>query len=262
MPLCAKNLPKIIDKPLAFCYNENERSFAVSQKKEPIPLKKAIQFLKAVGNKILSRLRSFACRKFIPWCALFLGICIFFGASILAISAAVKHKTASRITTVETLTEAGEHFDVILVLGCAVRPDGTPSHMLEDRVKVGVSLYEAGLAQTVLMSGDRHEGYDEVGAMQKEAERLGVPLESILLDPDGYSTYDSIANLLDEYRGERILIVTQQYHLYRALYIAEKLGIEAYGISADLRTYRKQLKYDLREVLARVKDVFWVQYNL
>ena len=59
-----------------------------------------------------------------------------------------------------------------------------------------------------------------------------------------------------------MLIVTQKYHLHRALYIAEKLGIEAFGVSADLRTYTKQLKYDLREILARVKDVLWVQNNL
>jgi len=112
------------------------------------------------------------------------------------------------------------------------------------------------------MSGDRSEGYDEVGAMEREAERLGVPVEKILLDPAGYSTYESMTNFLKEYKGQRVLIVTQKYHLYRALYIAEKLGIEAYGISADLRTYGKQLKYDLREILARVKDVLWVQYNL
>ena len=59
-----------------------------------------------------------------------------------------------------------------------------------------------------------------------------------------------------------MLIVTQKYHLYRALYIAERLGIEAVGVDSDLRTYKKQLKYDLREIIARVKDVFWVQYNL
>ncbi len=225
-------------------------------------MKKAIQFLKKIGNKIWTRLRSFAWRKLIPWCALFLGICIFFGAGVLAISAAVKHKTAPRITTLEALSEAGEHFDLILVLGCAVRPDGTLSHMLEDRVKTSVSLYEAGLADAVLMSGDRSVGYDEVGAMQREAERLGVPTERILIDPIGYSTYESIANFLKQHKGKRVLIVTQKYHLHRALYIAEKLGIEAFGVSADLRTYRKQLKYDLREILARVKDVLLVQYNL
>ena len=98
--------------------------------------------------------------------------------------------------------------------------------------------------------------------MKREAQTMGVPVNNILLDPKGYSTYESLVNLLKEYKGKRVLIVTQKYHLYRALYIAEKIGIEAYGISADLRTYTKQLQYDLREILARVKDVFWVQYNL
>ena len=225
-------------------------------------MKKAIQFLSKIGHIIWTHLRSFAWHKLIPWCALLLGICIFFGVCVFAVSGAVKHKTAPRITTAEALTTAGEHFDIILVLGCAVRPDGTLSHMLEDRVKTSVSLYQAGLADNVLMSGDRSEGYDEVGAMEREAERLGVPVEKILIDPQGYSTYESIVNLLKEHKGKRVLIVTQKYHLHRALYIAEKLGIEAYGISADLRTYRKQLKYDLREILARVKDVLLVQYNL
>ncbi len=225
-------------------------------------MKKVFRFLLNICNKIWSRIRAFAWRKLIPWCALFLGVCIFFGVSFLAISAAVKHKTAPRITTLEALAEANEHFDLILVLGCAVRADGTLSHMLEDRVKTSVSLYESGLADNFLMSGDRHEGYDEVGAMQKEAERLGVPKDKILIDPNGYSTYESIFNLLQQYKGKKVLIVTQKYHLYRALYIAQKLGIEAYGVSADLRSYTKQLKYDMREILARVKDVFWVQYNL
>ncbi len=225
-------------------------------------MKKIIQFLSQIGNIILEHLRSFAWRKLIPWCALLLGVCLFLGASVLAISAAVKHKTAPRITTLEALNETGEHFDLILVLGCAVRADGSLSHMLEDRVKTGVSLYEADLADNILMSGDRSEGYDEVSAMEREAERLGVPTEKILIDPVGYSTYESIVNLLEKHKGKRVLIVTQEYHLHRALYIAEKLGIDAWGVSADLRTYTKQLKYDLREILARVKDVFWVQYNL
>lgn len=224
-------------------------------------MKKVLQFFQKLGSAILSRLRVFAWRKLIPWCALLLGSCLFFCACVLAISAAVCHKTAPRITTAEVLTAAGEHFDVILVLGCAVRPDGTPSHMLEDRVKTGVSLYGAGLADTVLMSGDRHEGYDEVGTMKSEAQKLGVPAKRIEIDPMGFSTYDSVANLLEQYKGKRVLIVTQRYHLYRALYIAEKLGIDAYGVSANLRTYTKQFKFSLREVLARVKDVVWVEYK-
>ena len=262
MPHCASNSPKTIDKPLAFCYNENERLFAATYEKEFGSLKKIIHLFVQIGNQIKSCVRSFAWRKLLPWCALFLGICIFAGASALAISAAVQRKTAPRITTIESLQNAGEHFDIILVLGCAVRSDGTPSHMLEDRIKTSVSAYQNGLADAILMSGDRHEGYDEVGAMEREAKEQGVSAEQILLDPQGYSTYESVFNLLEKHKDKRILIVTQEYHLYRALYIAQKLGIEAYGISADLRTYKKQLQYDLREILARFKDVLWVEYNL
>lgn len=261
MLLCVKNSLKIIDKPLVFCYNENERFSAAITKRSSPRLKKIIQFLHKILNIFWSRIRAFNWKKLIPWCALFFGICVFCGLSFIAISASVKHKTEPRITTAEALTSANEHFDVILVLGCAVRPDGTPSHMLEDRIKTGVALYQIGLGDTVLMSGDRHDRYDEVGTMEREAKNQGVPAEKIVLDPAGFSTYDSIANFLEEYRGKRVLIVTQKYHLHRALYIAEKLGIDAYGVSADLRTYRKQLKYDLREVLARVKDVFWVEYK-
>ena len=225
-------------------------------------MKRAIHFLNKIGSVMLARIRKCNRQKFLPWCALFLDICIFCGASFLLIGAAVKQKMEPCITSVEALTSAGEHFDVILVLGCAVRPDGTPSDMLEDRIKTGVTLYGEGLADVVLMSGDRHESYDEVGTMKLEAQKLGVPAERIEIDPTGFSTYDSIANLLEQYKGKRVLIVTQKYHLYRALYIADKLGIEAFGISANLRTYTKQLQFDVREILARVKDVFWVQYNL
>ncbi len=225
-------------------------------------MKKTIRSIAKIPRIIWESLRAFAWKKLIPWCALLLGTCIFFGACVLAVSAAVKHKTAPHITTARALTDADEHFDLIIVLGCRVHSDGTLSHMLEDRVNTGVSLYQAGLADQVLMSGDRSIGYDEVSAMQREAEALGVPAEKILIDPEGYSTYESMVNLLEQHRGKRVLIVTQKYHLHRALYIAEKLGLDAHGVSADLRTYTKQAKYDLREILARVKDVFLVQYHL
>ena len=225
-------------------------------------MKKAIRFFANIGKVIGNRIRSFAWRKLIPWSALFLGVCLFLIFCVLAVSAAVCHKTASRITTAEALVKAGERYDLILVLGCAVRPDGSPSDMLMDRIVTGVELYQLGLADSMLMSGDRSVGYDEVGTMDREAKELGVSQEKISIDPKGYSTYESIANLLKEHQGKRVLIVTQEYHLHRALYIAEKLGIDARGVSADLRTYTKQTKYDLREVLARAKDVFWVQYNL
>ena len=136
-----------------------------------------------------------------------------------------------------------------------MKEDGTPSDRLRDRVKVGVDLYHAGAAPKLLMSGDHgREGYDEVSAMLKLAVELGVPEEDVFLDHAGFSTYESIYRAKEIFGAERILIVTQEYHLYRALYIAEAMGLEAWGVSADLRDYVGQIKYDTREILARNKD--------
>lgn len=195
------------------------------------------------------------------WKAFCFLICIgiLCGILLLSVSGAVCDKTRDRILTVEELQEMQVDFDCIMVLGCRVYADGTMSHMLEDRVKTGIALYEAGVSQKLLMSGDSSSSpyYDEVGAMRKASIEAGVPEAAILTDPMGLSTYDSVARALEEYKGRRVVIVTQEFHLYRALYIAEKLGIEAYGVSADLRTYSTQLKSDIREIFARCKDVFY-----
>lgn len=153
------------------------------------------------------------------------------------------------------LSQSGETFDCILVLGAGVKRDGTPSDMLRDRLEVGISLYEMGLSGRMLMSGDHMQtDYNEVGVMKAYAVDAGVPSSDVFLDHAGLSTYDSIYRAAKSYGAEKILIVTQEYHLYRALYIAESMGLEAYGVSASLRPYRSQIVRDVREVMARVKD--------
>ncbi len=145
--------------------------------------------------------------------------------------------------------------DCIIVLGCQVHSDGTPSHMLEDRLKMGVMLYDMGAAPKILMSGDHGtQGYNEVSAMKQYALDAGVPSENVFMDHAGFSTYESMYRAKEVFQAERVIIVTQQYHLYRAVYIAETLGLQAYGVSADLRQYGGQFSRDVREVLARVKD--------
>ena len=182
---------------------------------------------------------------------------ILIGASALAISASLCAKVSPRIRTLEELKASGEAFDLILVLGCRVHPDGRPSDMLYDRVATAMSVYSAGLADTLLMSGDnRDRYYNEVGPMRELAIELGADPKAVFTDPYGLSTYESVEHLLKSCKGKRVLIVTQEYHLYRALYIAEKSGLEAYGVAADLRSYSNQWKRDLREILARCKDVF------
>ena len=220
-------------------------------------MKKVVSFFAKVGKSIRLFLRGKVCKKLIPWCALFLGICLFGCACFLAIGASMCNKTAPRITTAEELTAAGEHFDVILVLGCAVRKDGTPSHMLEDRIKVAVDVYNATGADYILMSGDRSgEYYDEPAAMRKYAESLGVDPSRILIDECGFSTYESMERADELFDFDKVIVITQKYHLHRALYIANTKEYEAVGVSSNLRPYSGQLIREFREILARVKDFF------
>ena len=173
-----------------------------------------------------------------------------------SLSSLVKSQSAPRFLTVETAKEI-ENVDCILVLGCGVRADGTPSAMLQDRLDVGIALYQAGVSDKLLMSGDHgRNGYDEVSAMKIYAMKQGVPSEDIFLDHEGYSTFESIYRAKEKFGAKKIVIITQEYHLHRALHIARELGLEAVGVSADLRNYRGQTRYDAREVLARFKDLF------
>lgn len=149
--------------------------------------------------------------------------------------------------------------DCVLVLGCGVRSDGTPSDMLHDRLRRSVELYELGAAPKLLMTGDHGERYyNEVEAMKQFAVEADVPSEDVFMDHAGFSTYESMYRAAAIFQAKKIIIVTQGYHLYRAVYIARALGMEAYGVSSDYRNYSGQLVMDVREVLARVKDFFTV----
>lgn len=201
-------------------------------------------------------------RVCLPVGCFFLCLAVLVTTCVWIISSAVIDKTEERICSPEQVGALSVDFDYILILGCGVYSDGTLTPMLSDRVSVGVSLYQAGVGDRILMSGDHHtEWYNEVDPMRDTAIELGVPAEAIEVDPLGLSTYESIARISQVYGAERILIVTQEYHLPRALYIAEKFGMEAYGVSADLRPYLAQVKYDLRELFARVKDVYLTEAN-
>ncbi len=166
--------------------------------------------------------------------------------------------TGKRVLTLADLSDIEQYrgsFDAIVILGAGVRPGGVPSDMLRDRLEVGNELYFAGFSDKMLMSGD-HMGhdYDEVSVMKRYATEAGVPSGAVYLDHAGLSTYDSIWRLAKIFEAKKVLIVTQSYHLPRALYLAGAFGIEAYGLSADLRPYRSQPYYTVRETVARVKD--------
>lgn len=151
-------------------------------------------------------------------------------------------------------------YDCILILGASVRSDGTPSPMLRDRLDQGILLYFDGLANKLLMSGDHaKDNYDEVNTMKKYAINSGVESSDVFMDHAGLNTYDSMYRLKNVFGANKVVIVTQEYHLYRAVYIARKLGLDAYGVASDPREYSGQFYRDIREILARIKDYFKVQ---
>ena len=127
--------------------------------------------------------------------------------------------------------------------------------MLQDRLDEAIKLYEEGIAPKIIMSGDNgREGYDEVNVMKDYAINKGIPSEDIFMDHAGFSTYESIYRAKEIFKVEKAIIVTQKYHLYRALHIGNKLGINVTGVGADPRKYSGQIFRELREILARNKD--------
>lgn len=145
--------------------------------------------------------------------------------------------------------------DCILVLGAGIIDAETPSPMLKDRLDTGILLYKNGVAPKILLTGDNGtEEHNEIHVMLNYVKKAGVPEKDIFCDHAGFSTYDSVYRAKSIFEVESCIIVTQTYHEYRALYIAEKLDLKAKGIAADQQRYSGQPVRELREVLARIKD--------
>ena len=194
-------------------------------------------------------------RRLFRWLKPLLALCLAGGLCVIAINTYVVQSTKKQILSPED-AQALTDVDCILVLGCYVNEKGEPSAMLADRLKRGVELYDANAAPKLLMSGDHGRyTYDEVTAMRQYALDASVPSQDIFMDHAGFSTYESIYRARDIFQAKKILIVSQKYHLHRALHIANALGVEAYGVAADYRDYSGQFYRDVREILARNKDV-------
>lgn len=179
---------------------------------------------------------------------------------IFVINEYVKSSVKNRIISAEEASKLDA--DCILILGAGVWAGGRPSYMLEDRLIQGIDLYKDGASQRLLMSGDHSKkDYDEVNVMKQFAIDKDVPSESVFMDHAGFSTYESIYRARDIFQANKVIIVTQKYHIYRALYIADQLGVEAYGVNADPRSYNGQVYREFREILARVKDFFYVIFQ-
>lgn len=172
---------------------------------------------------------------------------------VFSVNAYVKLSTKDKILTIKEATKL-EDVDCILVLGAGIWGD-KPSPMLEDRLLTGIELYNKKISNKIVMSGDHgQEEYDEVNIMKQYAIDNGIESSDIFMDHAGFSTYESIYRIKEIFNAKKVVIVTQKYHLHRALYIAEQLGIEAYGVNSDPRKYQGQLFREIREILARNKD--------
>lgn len=177
------------------------------------------------------------------------------GAVFWTVDRHVKQVGAEYIYSAQEVPQA----DTVLVLGAYVYPDGTLSYMLRDRVNVGYELYGLGKAPKIIVSGDHgRTDYDEVNTMKDFLKSQGVAGKDIFMDHAGFSTYESLYRARDIFQVKKVIIVTQEYHLLRAVFIARELGLEAYGVPSDEHNYGQVMAvYEGREMMARNKD-FWL----
>lgn len=153
--------------------------------------------------------------------------------------------------------------DCVIALGAQVLPDKTPCHQLYDRVQIASEIFRKGAGEKLLFSGDAKEPsrYDEITAMKNVAAEYGIDEKDILSDPVGLNTYASMQNLKNEFSFSSCIVVTQEYHIYRSVYIARKMGIEAYGVCSDPRGYATIVYNEAREVLARCKAFINIEFD-
>lgn len=186
-------------------------------------------------------------------------LCVILAQIPILINAYVYEYANRYVLTVE---EAKAHnVDCVLVLGAGVK-NGAPTHILQERIYRGVEVFNTGCTNRILMSGDHGRvDYDEVNTMKQFAiDNAGAVATNILMDHAGFSTYESMYRAKEVFQVKSLIIITQEFHLYRAIYDARRLGLEAYGVAADGYfnfSFTKEFYNDSREFLARVKDFFW-----
>lgn len=176
---------------------------------------------------------------------------------LLCCAVVLSHR--SQIVSVDSVASA----PIAIIFGAKVKDDGTPSDILRDRLLTGIDLYDRRIVTKLLLSGDDGQiAYDEVNAMRVFVIDHGVAPSDVFLDHAGFDTFDSVVRASKVFGITKAILVTQNYHLPRALYLASAFGISAQGVSADRQTYRGILRYESRELLADVKAVFDVVFHV
>lgn len=180
--------------------------------------------------------------------------------SIAVINRYIHSQSAGKLQRSMTEIKAEEPKRVAIVFGARVR-DGVPSHTLYDRVLTAVELYRAGRVKKLLMSGDRqNDSYDEPGAMKKQAIEQGVAESDIVSDNDGKSTYETCYRAKEIFGVQKAILVTQDYHQPRALYLCSSLGVDSIGITANRRVYDAEGYFNNREFFAIPSA--WFEINI
>jgi len=150
---------------------------------------------------------------------------------------------------------------IAIVFGAKVWENGEPSHALYDRVITAVELYRAGRVKKILMSGDNpSENYDEPTAMKATAVKLGVPAGDIVLDFAGRRTYDTCFRAKEIFEVQKAIVVTQEFHQTRAIYLCNNLGVDSIGITANRRRYEGEKYWAFREFFSRASAWFEINF--
>lgn len=153
------------------------------------------------------------------------------------------------------------NYDMAIVLGCGIKKNGEPSKMLKDRLNTAINVYNNGYVKNILITGDHSIGYSEVDVMYNYLLENGISSDVIIRDDYGFSTSESIINYKENYSDKSGIIITQKYHMYRALYIAQKISLNVIGVHAKNINYNGQFLREIREILARNKDYIKMMFN-
>jgi SanA protein len=190
-------------------------------------------------------------QKIVAVIALFLGSGVLAATIILIGNLIVSQTTKSKIYTLETLPGS---YQTGIILGAKVYADGGLSHMTQDRSDTAIELYKQKKVSKLLVSGDHgRENYDEVNTIKNYLLKNGIPENDLFLDHAGFDTYDSLYRARDIFQVESAVIITQDFHLPRSVFLAEKLGVKAVGVRADRGNYGNIQRAVFREKLAIMK---------
>jgi vancomycin permeability regulator SanA len=185
---------------------------------------------------------------------------VILAGAILTVAAAVPGWLLARryAPSIYEIDQAPER-SVAIVFGAGIRYDGRPTRVLEDRVRTAVELYHAGTVRQILLSGGtQRNGHHETDTMLELARQLGVPRGDILLDHGGIRTFETCARASEMHSVQDALLVTQRFHLPRALLICDTLGMQADGVAADQRIYSRfsMTVWKLREIPATLRALW------